>query len=118
MVILVIGADPWVHPVSRAQILDQIVGAHADEIHLFRHPVGDQSNGRDLHHNADGDGMIPRDSLGVQLFAFGLDDGLGGVYFVQGAHHRHHDLQLSVGGSPQRRPDLGAEQLRLGKGKP
>ena len=113
MVGLVVGADLRISPVHSGEVLRQVVGADAGEIHFPCRLVRQERDGGDLHHNAhlqvgaEGDALSCQLSLGAFQAAFGPAD------IVHAGDHGEHQPQVSVDRRSQRRAELRAEHVRM-----
>ena len=114
MVFLVIRADRRVHTVHRGGVLTEIVGADAGKVHFPDRHVRDQRDGGNLDHDAGFDrpeGL----ALGLQLLLRLPQRGFCPADIVHAAHHWKHDPQIPRHGGPQRGPQLGLKNLRVGE---
>ncbi len=104
-------ADPFVQPVDRNRVLDEIVGTDAEEIDLPREYVGDDRRARDLDHRADFHVLVERDPFVAQLLAALLKDPVGAPQLIHPGDHRVHHAHVSDGAGSQNGAQLGLEDI-------
>ena len=103
--------DLRVAAVDREGVLDEIVRADAEEVHVRREERGDDSGGRGLDHDAD------LHVVGVLLALVGeldlglLDELLHALDLADADDHRHHHCGLAVEASTQNGLDLREEEV-------
>src|SRR5712692_3506423 len=104
--------NSWIVAVGRQQVLDKVVGADREEIHLRDEPRRERHRRWHLDHNPDRD-------IGVMLEAFLVQLGLRlGQKFARPAqrlearYHREHDAGVMARGGAQDRAELDFEDTR------
>jgi hypothetical protein len=102
-----------VHPVNGQRVLDQVVGADGEEVHVLGQQIGDGHRRGHLDHDTHLHLGVERVPSGAQLL-FDLLQHLLGLQQLahpgdEGEHHPH----LTVGRGPQDGPQLGLEQPAL-----
>ena len=108
--------DLLVHPVHRQRVLDQIIGADAEKLHVSGQGIGHNGRRGSFDHRPDFQVLVERDVFPTQL-GFALFDQLVGLLqFLQAGNHRVHHLQVAFGAGPQNRPELRAEDVAFLQG--
>ena len=98
---------PVVGAIDGEAILDQIVGANAEEVRVFGKEVRRHRSGGHLNHHANGD-RRHRYPLGAESFGRADDRATRGAQLFQSRYEREHDAQR-----PMRRGSKQCPELRL-----
>ena len=107
-------ADVLVLAIGGQRVLDQIVGADAQEIGLLGQQVGDQGGAGRLDHGPERHVGIVGDPLARQLGAHLLADGLRHAQLGHARDQRKQDRIGPPTGGAEQRPQLRAEDVRCG----
>src|SRR5579862_544958 len=115
---LVERGDPLVGAVHRDGVGDEVVGAHAEEVHVGREHVGHHRGRGDLDHDADLHAVAGRLLQAAELPPDLFHDLLGEAHLGQGGDHGDHHLDVAARGGPEDGPDLGLEHVGLLEAEP
>ncbi|MNC26093.1 hypothetical protein D3C75_742110 [compost metagenome] len=111
MIRIIQAGHGFVHPVHRQGILDQIIGADAEELDLFRQQIRHHHRCRHFDHNAHRRVVLKRLVLLDQLFFGLLQNFVSLPHLIHRRDHGIHDPDIAVQGCPENRLQLGFEQL-------
>ena len=110
--------DPFVQPVHRQRVLDQIVGADAEEFYAPRERIGGQHRRRDFNHGADFQAVVEGDIPGAQFLLAFLDQRVGLGQLVEAGNHGIHHLDVALDRRAQNRAQLVPKNLPFLETKP
>jgi hypothetical protein len=79
--------DAVVQPVDGQRVLDQVVGADAEEPDVFGEAVGDHHGGGDFDHGADFHPFVEGPAFGAEFLAAFVEQGVGLDQFVHAGDH-------------------------------
>ena len=105
--------DSLVHPVHRDRILNEIVRADAEKIHLAREPVSRDGGARNLDHRADFCLMIESVAFALQVRLAFRQASQSPPQFLQPRDHREHDLHVPHGAGANDRAQLRFEDVGI-----
>ena len=102
-----------VGPVGRQRVLNQIVGADGEEIHLAGQLLRHDGRRGHLDHRADRQLAVEGDALFFQVFLHFRQDHLALAQLQQRADHREHDAHVAEGTGSQDGTHLRFEQGQI-----
>ena len=105
--------DIFVAAVDGQGILDQIIGADAEKIHVLGQDVGNDGGGWNFHHDAHRDVLVKGDVLAAQFLLGLFQEFLGLEQLFDPGYHREHDGGVAVMAGPQDSTQLGLEDVGL-----
>ena len=109
--------DFLVHPVHRQRVLDEVVGADAEELEALGQRIGDDRGRGGLDHGADFQVFVEGHALLAQFLLVFLDQGIGLIELVQAGDHGVHHLDVALGAGAEDGAELVAEDVRAAGGK-
>ena len=109
---------PLVAAIHCQGILNKIVGANAEKIHLLRQLVGHHCRRRDLAHRAHLAALVIRHAGPLQFGACLGQHGLGLQQFFHARYHRKHELDVSMCAGSEDGTQLNPEQVSVCQGMP
>ena len=103
--------DVLVEAIDGDGILDEVVGADAEEIDLAGEDVGGDGGAGDLDHGADFHLRVEGDALGAQLGAAFLEDHIGAAQLLDAGDHGIHEFDVAGGAGAEDGAELGLEDI-------
>src|SRR5579864_3578619 len=104
--------NSWIVAVSRQQVLDKIICADREEIHLRDEPRRERYSRWHLDHNPDRDIWVMFEAFLVQLGLRLRQEFARPAQLLEARDHREHDPDVMTGGGAQNRAQLNFEDTR------
>ena len=110
--------DPFVHPIDRQGILNQIICADAEEIDFAREGVGRNGRARDFNHRAYFHFLVKGVPLATKLLCAFLHDSYRPSQFIKPGDHRKHDFDVTDRAGAKNGAQLCLKNVNVLEAKP
>jgi hypothetical protein len=103
--------------IRRHEILHQVIGSDAEELHFRCQQISDYRSAGNLDHHPQLDIGFEGFATGAQLFHGLFQKAFGMKQLFPSRDHREHQLQIAVDGGPEDGAELDLENLGMAKAK-